>query len=222
MKISLTTKIRYNYIKNVVNKLFIKFKICSYPVDMANIFSKFKNCKVVPYSYYEKKYNLSENEVIEYFGSDEGCTVYNSEKNRYLVFYNDSNFHHKSHHRIRWTIAHELGHILLGHLIISDNVKIFDNNLADEEYDWLEAEANRFASLLLANPIILYKLGIRDNNDIANICELSDIASNYRFNDYLKWSKHKYINKYDKIIINQFHDFIYKKQCLEMQTDFCI
>lgn len=161
-----------------------------------------------------KKYNLTEKEVISYFGSDEGCTTYNGVKRRYLVFYNDLDSNYKIPARRRWTLAHELGHILLNHLSISNKTKIFRNNLTDEEYDWMEKEANRFASLLLANPIILYKLQVKNSVDIMKICSLSIEAAAYRFNDYLKWLKNKYINNLDVKIINQFYNFIYKKYCL--------
>lgn len=206
--------IRYKFIKDKVNEIFINLNINSYPIDILNVISNFNNCRAISYSKHMAKYNLSENEVIHHFGSDEGCTIYNPKKQRYLIFYNDLVAYYKAPVRRRWTLAHELGHILLNHLTISNNTKIFRNNLSDEEYEWMEIEANRFASLLLANPIILYKLKIKSTNDIMKICKLSEEASNYRFSDYLKWTKNKLANKYDLMIIDQFYNFIYKKQCL--------
>lgn len=205
---------RYKFIKNTVNNLFIQLGINSYPINLINIFSKIKNCRVVSYSNHMKKYNLTETEVIQHFGSAEGCTIYNFKKNRYLVFYNDLNIYYKKPARRRWTLAHELGHIFLCHHIISNKTKIFRNTLTDDEYRWMEVEANRFASLLLANPAILHKLNIKNNIDIMNICKLSEEASIYRYKEYLKWKKRKYMNCSDIKIIYQFHDFIYKKNCL--------
>lgn len=166
------------------------------------------------------KFNLSEEEVILHFGSDEGCTIYSYKKNRYLIFYNDLNIYYKTPTRRTWTLAHELGHVILNHLTMTNKVKIFRNSLNDDEYQWMETEANRFASLLLANPIILHKLNIKSNIDIMKICKISEEASNYRFSDYLKWCKNKYVNKNDLIIIRQFYDFIYKKHCMECYHTF--
>lgn len=213
-------KIRYNFIKNTVNSLFINLKIVSYPIDILAIFKKIKNCRVVPYSKHMEKYNLNEEEVFEYFGSDEGCTIYDAKKERYLVFYNDLSVYYKIPARRRWTLAHELGHILLNHLTMTNKAKIFRNNLTDEDYGWIEAEANRFASLLLANPIILYKLNIKSATDLIKICKLSLEAAQYRFNDYLKWVKNNHSNRYDLMIVGQFHDFIYRKHCLKCGHDF--
>ena len=207
-------KIRYSYVKTVVNALFINLKISFYPIDVFNIGKNIKNCRIVSYSTHRGNYNLTKEEVIENFGSEEGCTIYNAKKHRYLVFYNDLNIHYKTPPRRRWTIAHELGHILLNHLTTTNKVKIFRNDLTDDEYEWFEVEANRFASLLLANPIILYKLDIKNYVDIMKICNLSEEASKHRFNDYSKWIKNKYANNYDSTIIYQFYDFIHKKQCL--------
>jgi len=53
---------------------------------------------------------------------------------------------------------------------MTNKVKIFRNSLTDEEYDYLEAEANCFASLLLANPLILHKLKENAINELENYC----------------------------------------------------
>lgn len=81
-------------------------------------------------------------------------------KDKYLVFFNDLNINYKSPVRRRWTIAHELGHVILNHLTLTNKVRIFRSDLIDDEYKWMEIEANRFASLLLANPLILHKINI--------------------------------------------------------------
>ena len=127
---TLTNKfVRYNFIKSVVAKTTIANNISSYPVDINDMFCKLSNCKVISYSTHMKKYNLTQEEVVSYFGSEEGCTVYSAAKNRYLVFYNDLDNYYKTPQRIKWTLTHELGHILLGHLKEIEEVKIFRNYL---------------------------------------------------------------------------------------------
>lgn len=205
---------RYKLIDNTVADLFIKLSICSYPIDILNIFSQFNNYKVVSYSKHMRKYNLTEVEVIEHFGSEEGCTIFNPEKNRYLVFYNDLNVYYKKPERRRWTLAHELGHILLNHHLMSDKTKLFRSALSDDEYKWMEAEANHFASLLLAHPVILHKLNIKNNNDIINICQISDEASKYRFSYYQTWCKYRRVTHKEIIMLKQFHNYLYKRKCI--------
>lgn len=205
--------IRYKLIKTIANNLFISYKLNSYPIDLFLLFKKFKNCRVVSYSTHMKKFNLTEKETISHFGSDEGCTIYNPLKDKYIIFYNDLDTYFKVPERVRWTLAHELGHVLLEHNKISDKTKIFRSTLSDDEYSWMEAEANRFASLLLANPIILDKLNISSEADIKKYCNLSLEASRYRYENLLKWKKKKYTTKYDLIILKQFERFINKNTC---------
>ena len=209
-------KIRYDFVKKTVNDLYIALNLGKYPIEIKSVIKSIPNYKirVISYSEHMTKYSLSEDEVISHFGSEEGCTIYNVKKDKYLIFYNDLDGYYKVEGRIRWTLSHELGHILLSHHKLSKNTKLFRNNLSDVEYDWMEKEANRFASILLSNPIILYKLNIKDTKDIQNICAISNEASSYRYSDYLKWCKNKYISNRDKIILDNFYKFIYKKHCL--------
>lgn len=214
MTTSTTNKyIRYNFVKSIVAQTIKNNNISSYPIEIFDIFKNIPNCKVVSYSIHMKKFNLTEDEVISHFGSEEGCTIYNATKNKYLVFYNDLNNYYKSPQRIRWTLTHELGHILLGHLNEIDSIKIFRNSLLKEQYDNLESEANNFAALFLANPVILNEIDIKSYEDIETICKLSVEASKYRYKHYLRWCQTKKVNKYDKIILHCFKNFINKRVC---------
>lgn len=206
-------KIRYKHIKLITNNVFISCNLNSYPVDLFLLFKHFKNCRVVSYSTHMKKYKLTEEETISHFGSDEGCTIYKPSKNKYIIFYNDLDSHFKVPERIRWTLAHELGHVLLSHHKISVKTKIFRNCLTDSEYSWMESEANRFASLLLSNPIILDKLNVNSNIDIKKYCNISLEAATYRYNNFLKWKETKFISKTDLIILNQFKQFFNRHTC---------
>lgn len=206
-------KIRYSYINALVANVFIKFNIKKYPLDIRNLIGKYDNIRVVSYSKHMNKYSLTSEEVISFFGSEDGCTDYNPKKNRYIIFYNDLDIYHKSEERIRWTFAHELGHILLGHHMLTDKTRIFRNKLSKTEYDLYEVEANKFAALILANPLILDKLNIADKNELKMLCKLSSEAASYRFSDYLKWKNNNYHNKYDTIILQLFDDFISTKHC---------
>ena len=206
-------KIRYKHIQTIINNVFISCKLNSYPIDLFLLFKNYKNCRVISYSTHMKKFNLTEEETISYFGSDEGCTVYNPSKDRYIIFYNDLDSYFKIPERIRWTLAHELGHVLLEHHKLSDKTKIFRSTLSDDEYSWMESEANRFASLLLANPIILDKLNINSKTDIKKYCNISLEASRYRYESLLKWQKYRYTTKDDFIILNQFKDFFNRNTC---------
>jgi len=212
--------IRYGLIKEKVNNILLTQKINSLPIDVNKIFKFYSNCRIISYSKHMKSFFLSEAEVILHLGSIDGCAVYTPIKNKYLVFYNDLDSIIYSPLRQRWTLAHELGHIALNHHIISNNTTLFRNEISDEEYKWMESEANYFASMLLSPNILLRELDIRSYRDISNICALSNEASNNRFISFKKWLVNGYTNSKDILLMKQFHDFIYKKKCLECNHGF--
>lgn len=78
--------------------------------------------------------------------------------------------------RQRFTIAHELGHILLGHVgkyaLVNRELSATDNPI--------EQAANVFASRLLAPACVLWACGAESAEDIMHICDISKIAAEYR------------------------------------------
>jgi hypothetical protein len=103
--------------------------------------------------------------------------------NDYMVVYDDRI---EILGRIRWMLAHELGHIFLGHFTQFDITELVrgDNGendicpLSDEEYDVLEKEAHRFAATFLSTAIIIKQIvavkisqGIEALRDICGLSE---------------------------------------------------
>lgn len=203
-----TLTIRYRYIKHIVNDIYIKLNISQFPIDIFKIINSFDNIKIVSYCKFMIDHDLNEEETFEILTSDEGCTDYSKALNRYIIYYNDIDY--KSSERIRWTLTHELGHILCGHY--SENTKIFSESLTEFEYKFKESEANYFTGLLLSNPVILNKLKIKSSFDIEVYCALSSEAAKYRFDNYKKWCKYKIITSSDRYIIRNFKIYLESKQ----------
>ena len=78
--------------------------------------------------------------------------------------------------RQRFTIAHELGHILLGHVGKYELV----NREPSPSDNPIEHEANVFASRLLAPACVLWALDAYDPDRIAKICRISHQAAYFR------------------------------------------
>lgn len=78
--------------------------------------------------------------------------------------------------RQRFTTAHELGHILAGHVgkhsLVNREPSSADNPI--------EQEANVFASRLLAPACVLWGCGVKTAEDIQQLCQISRQASEYR------------------------------------------
>ncbi len=90
-----------------------------------------------------------------------------------FIFFND---YCRTQCRILWSIAHEIGHLYLGH-----------HSLAPSAVE--EAEANFFAKYLLAPPPLISRYNCSSAQDIANNFGLSHEASIYAYAYYLKWLK---------------------------------
>ncbi|MBQ7046255.1 MAG: ImmA/IrrE family metallo-endopeptidase [Oscillospiraceae bacterium] len=78
--------------------------------------------------------------------------------------------------RQRFTVAHELGHILLGHV---GKYKLVNREPAPND-DPIEQEANIFASRLLAPACVLWGCGVNNADEIASLCNISKTAAEYR------------------------------------------
>lgn len=102
----------------------------------------------------------------------------------------------KPYWRNRFTIAHELGHILLGHLN-DERLEMDRGGIDSALYKKLENEADVFASNLLAPPILIHeKLSSYSfpyiESAISNTFHISMQAVKYhRIGDYQLWKKLK-------------------------------
>ena len=78
--------------------------------------------------------------------------------------------------RLRFTCAHELGHIILGHVgayeLVSREPSALDNPI--------EQAANVFASRLLAPACVLWGCRVQNAEDIIKLCDISYAAAEYR------------------------------------------
>ena len=109
----------------------------------------------------------------EQFNLCDGFTVYRG--GTYYILYNDRL---SSAGRIRFTIAHELGHIFLCHLAL-DQFSL-RNREPEPEDDPAEQAANVFASRLLAPACVLHALGAVTPERIAELCDISLKAAQFR------------------------------------------
>lgn len=109
--------------------------------------------------------------------------------------------------RQRFTSAHELGHIMLGHVgkyALVNRGEPSDDNLPQEQ------AANVFASRLLAPACVLWGIGVQSAEDIQKLCGISATAAEYRWNRMqILYKRDKFLTSpLEREVYNQFKSFI--------------
>ncbi len=208
-------QIRRNQIKEVVISALRHANVPYLPVDIKKICKSYDFIRLIPFSIQMNHRNMTYEEVIIQCQTKDACADYYASRDKYIIYYNDINkIAFINSHRYRWSIAHELGHILLSHHKSSDKTRIFRFNLTDEEYDQLEAEADYFAQLILVPHAALLGFKIGSSKHLQIMCKISSPASRRRYYEFIEWKSH--INKedqYDKEIFSYYFNYIFKRKC---------
>lgn len=121
----------------------------------------------------------------------------------HIVYYNDSNKVCRS----RFSLMHELGHIVLVHRAPYTNSH--------------EQEANFFASNILAPRMAINYSGCKNATDVARIFRMTYEAASYAFDDFRRWRRIAVyrMSAYDKAVYKHFYDS--QKKCFVWHTHEC-
>ena len=194
----------YQIYKDARNKsweVLISCNINTLPVNLM-IIAKHYRIKIVKYS--ESKYVQGLN-----IPDTDGFSIYRKVLRNHIIYYNDA-VENKA--RIRFTIAHELGHCLLGHNI--NGHTHYRNSEIDDPSNPDETAANVFARDILMPATILRSLNVTSAEDISKICNVSMQSAEIRFNRLLELNKRNMYNRHplEKQVYNQFSEYI-EKEC---------
>ena len=140
--------------------------LISYPLNLEEL-CKNNNWELSPYSLSNAEFS---------FISLDGFTVFKNGK--YIIFYNKDVIPKT---RIRFTIAHEIGHIVLGHHFFDE--QYYKNNESE-----IEKQADIFSGNILLPSVILHKLPFLSNykNTVRDMFQIGEWCCKYRFDSYKK------------------------------------
>ena len=122
------------------------------PLNLLDIF-RAGGCTVKTYQELSQKSNISVQRVGLCLGSEDGFVCYDASHDRYRLAYDCE----RRGARMRWTLAHELGHIVLGHLEDFPETSIARKQ-SPVLLDILDKEADKFAGEILAPAPLLIGL----------------------------------------------------------------
>ena len=205
---------RRSEIKTLVLSVLNKYGEPCVPVKIGNIIRNIPNIKLITYRSQIKKFNITYEEMIVDAETRDSYVVWDSTRNRYCIYYNDLDYTIVNSNRVRWNLAHELGHIVLEHHKLCKHHKLFRDGLSSSIYNYLEEEANYFAQLILVPHVVLFAFKVSTVMQLKNLCRISNNAAEHRFRAYLDWKKNMQENvTYDKSLFRFYYNFIYKKHC---------
>jgi Zn-dependent peptidase ImmA (M78 family) len=147
--------------------------VTSYPASAMLLVKYMGNCRVRTYRDLADMKKVSVEEVIRSMGSADGRTTYQRSRNRYLIAINGN----RMPERVRWTAAHEIGHIVAGHFL-----EVKDARLPVRRY--MEDEADYFAANFLAPLHAIASLHVTSPEDLARKFGLSKTAARWRWQEY--------------------------------------
>jgi hypothetical protein len=180
---------KYKQARNASWQCLIDYNIDSLPVKVSRIA---KQTDIV----------LLKNSAVNLLSENEsGITLMQDDK-LYIVYADE-----QSPQRCRFTIAHELGHIFLGHLFKADGNGFL---ITDDA----EHSANVFARDLLAPACVLHEMQVINAAAIANLCDISLEAATYRAERMAELERRNafYLHPLERRVKEQFADFINKKK----------
>ena len=185
---------KYKNLRDAAWLCLIEFEFNQLPIQVLDI-ARALGITVLKYSQV-KKDKLKPKES--------GTTVFIGDK--IYIIYRDS----ESIQRCRFTIAHELGHILLGHKLTENRYfRKFDTTKPE-----IETEADMFASRLLAPACVLWGLNLHTADEIAKVCNISKKAAQARADRMATlYKRNKFLtSRLERAVFNNFRDFVNKNK----------
>lgn len=171
-------------IEHITNNFILKNNLQKLPIDVVDV-ARNNGWVLIPFT---KAPQFIYNKFSELIYTDWGFTI--RQGNQYFIFYED---------RIRieiqrFTIAHEMGHIVLNHF-------------NGQNFCVKEKDANMFASCLLMPRSILKKCDMDSACGISAMCGVSYRAASNKLSKIYSNSD-KEFNELEKSILKQFNNYI--------------
>lgn len=149
----------YKNARNAAWQCLIDFKVNALPVDLQHI-ARQANIRI-----------LRNADIHVLQPSESGLSLYDGQQ--WFVVFDETD----SRQRRRFTVAHEFGHIFLGHTLRAESR--FARTFVKDKPVY-ETEADIFASRLLAPACVLWALNLHTAEEIADVCNISITAAQIR------------------------------------------
>lgn len=201
-------KPRFDYVTQTAYKFLLECGYSRFPISPYDVLEELRDYVVcLPWSKAKKELNSKDPFHLRQLQA-EGRTIRMRGNGMYCIVYDDVTVN--SPDRIAWTIMHEIGHIILGHLTEFSETALNRGGITSKQYGVLEVEAHYFAAeFLMPTAILKYFKGITVD-EIALLFGVSEEAANKKYNRVFK-SDYLPNGEYDKRVIRNFYKFLVTK-----------
>ena len=162
-----------NRIDDVVGMIYADGIVTSFPTSSMLLLPYMTNCRYKTYRDMAERHGVSVQDIARYLESRDGCTIYQESRDRYLIAVNADQLFA----RLRWTAAHEFGHILAGHFLDLGVSKLPKTQVLEEEADY-------FAASFLAPLAMIRELRVSNPRELQERFGLSRTAAVWRWEEY--------------------------------------
>lgn len=159
----------YQNSRNAAWQILIDTGTCRLPVRITRICNHYG---IGVYTYAHGRHLMQKLGLLHRAAETDGFAV--RAEGKYLVFFDRT----MPDARCRFTIAHELGHVFLGHIPGSEPTAI--NCEPGPTDDPREQAANVLAARVLAPACVLHAAGLETAEQIAEACDISITAARFR------------------------------------------
>lgn len=189
----------YQQARDAAWRILIDCKVNALPVSLSAVC---KHLGVRVFSYKDTAEMIQKRGLSQVIAQTDGLSFYNQRMP--IILFDPS----LPLGRIRFTIGHELGHIILGH--VKPGQVTIRNREPSPQDDPYETAANQFSARLLAPACVLWGLDIHTPEDISRICNLSLTAATFRAERMeVLYKRGKFlISPLERRLYKQFEDFI--------------
>ena len=189
----------YKKSRNAAWEILLACRVEQLPVDLNTVL---RHLNVRAYSYSRSRELLEATGLAEVARRVSGLTFYAGAQP--VILYNDA----ETPQRVRFTIGHELGHIVLGHVQPGEYTS--QNREPQPGDNPTEQAANRFAADLLAPACVLWGIDLHRAEDIAEVCKISIQAARFRAERMeILYQRNKFLlHPLEQAVYRQFEPYI--------------
>lgn len=157
--------IRYDFVYQTVTDFILEENITLPVLDIFKLCKRL-NILVLSDEEIKTKFDLS---YCKMLNTDDEATIYLSETDQYIIIYNTKV---QNDPLIKFTIGHELAHIILGY---------FDSGYDSITYQCEKKESEYFLMLLLMHPLYLLRNCVDSDKEVQSLCQTTAMASSAGF-----------------------------------------